>query len=125
MFRELYRGRCIYGQTRWIDRGGTKVKVDVPEREWLMVEAPALRIVREELWAAAHARLERTRQTYVVGGRLGGRPEAGIESRHLLSGFVLCGACQGSMHAIQRTSRRGVARVYYVCNGWRVQRDLP
>jgi hypothetical protein len=24
------------------------------------------------------------------------------------------------MHAIKRTSRRGAARVYYVCNGWRV-----
>jgi hypothetical protein len=24
------------------------------------------------------------------------------------------------MHAIKRTSRRGELRVYYVCNGWRV-----
>src|SRR5262245_5980579 len=24
------------------------------------------------------------------------------------------------MHAIKRTSRRGAPRVYYVCNGWRV-----
>jgi hypothetical protein len=96
------------------------VKQDRPESEWLVVDAPALRIVSEELWRAAHDRLERTRQTYVVGGRLGGRPEAGIESRHLLSGFVLCGVCEGSMHAIKRTSRRGEPRVYYVCNGWRV-----
>jgi site-specific DNA recombinase len=106
VFRDLYRGRMLYGRTRWVDRGGTKVKVDTPEREWLTVDA--------------HARLERTRQTYVVGGRLGGRPEAGIESRHLLGGFVVCGVCQGSMHAIKRTSRRGAPRVYYVCNGWRV-----
>jgi Recombinase zinc beta ribbon domain len=75
---------------------------------------------RKSSGGAAHDRLERTRQTYVVGGRLGGRPEAGIESRHLLSGFVLCGVCEGSMHAIKRTSRRGEPRVYYVCNGWRV-----
>jgi hypothetical protein len=40
----------------------------------------------------------------VIGGRLSGRPEAGIESRHLLSGFVICGVCGGSMHAITRTS---------------------
>jgi len=81
---------------------------------------PRLRIIPEDVWAAAHARLARTRHTYVIGGRLGGRPEAGIESRHLLSGFVLCGVCMGSMHAIKRTSRRGAPRIYYVCNGWRV-----
>jgi site-specific DNA recombinase len=120
VFRDLYCGRMIYGRTRWIDRGGTKIKVDTPERDWLTVEAPELRIVSEALWNAAHARLERTRQTYVVGGRLGGRPDAGIESRYLLGGFVLCGVCEGSMHAIKRTSRRGAPRVYYVCNGWRV-----
>lgn len=120
VFRELYRGRIVWGKTRWVDKGGTKVKVDSPESEWLTLAAPALRIVPEELWQAAHDRLERTRQTYVIGGRLRGRPEAGIESRHLLSSFVLCGACEGSMHAIKRTSRRGRPRVYYVCNGWRV-----
>jgi site-specific DNA recombinase len=121
VFRELYRGRVVYGQTRWVDRGGTKVKADCPSSEWLMVDAPDLRIVDEELWTAAHARLERTRQTYSLHHRRpSGRPEAGIESRHLLSGFVVCGACGGSMHAIRRTSRRGAARVYYVCNGWRV-----
>ncbi len=119
-FREIYRGRYVYGQTRWVDRGGTKVKQDCPPAEWVTLDAPALRIVTEEAWTAAHARLERTRQTYVVGGRLGGRPDAGIEARHLLSGFVLCGRCGGSMHAIKRTSRRGAPRVYYVCNGWRV-----
>lgn len=119
VFRELYRGRIIYGQTRWVDRGGEKVKQDRPPSEWLVVEALALSIV-PPLWEAAHARLEHTRQTYVLGTRPGGRPEAGIESRHLLSGFVLCGICKGAMHAIRRTSRRGVPRVYYVCNGWRV-----
>jgi site-specific DNA recombinase len=103
-----------------VNRAGTKVKVDTSDREWLSVEAPELRIVSEARWTAAHARLERTRQTYVVGGRLGGRPDAGIESRHLLGGFVLCGVCEDSMHAIKRTSRRGAPRVYYVCNGWRV-----
>jgi hypothetical protein len=33
VFRELYRGRMIYRQTRWVDRGGTKVKEDRPEAE--------------------------------------------------------------------------------------------
>jgi site-specific DNA recombinase len=74
VFRDLYRGRMVYGRTRWVDRGGTKVKVDVAEGEWLTVDAPALRIIPEDLWAAAHARLERTRQTYVVGAGSVGVP---------------------------------------------------
>jgi site-specific DNA recombinase len=122
VFRELYRGQIVYGKTRWTDKGGTKVKRDCPESEWLTLEAPALRIVPEELWRAAHARLARTRKTYLrhTGGELYGRPESGIEARHFLSGFVTCGLCGGAMHAIRRTSRRGQPRVYFVCNGWRV-----
>ena len=61
LFRELYRGRIVWGKTRWIDRGGTKAKQDRPESEWLTREAPELRIVSEDQWHAAHARLERTR----------------------------------------------------------------
>jgi site-specific DNA recombinase len=76
VFRDLYRGRIVYGPTRWQDRGGTKVKVRVPESEWLTVEAPHLRIVQEELWRAAHERLDRMRQTYLrsTGGKLWGAP---------------------------------------------------
>jgi site-specific DNA recombinase len=86
------------------------------------LDAPALRIVSEELWRAAHARLDRTRQTYLrqTGGRLYGRPKAGIQARHLLSGFLVCGCCDGAMHAIRRTSKRGGPKVYFVCNNWRV-----
>jgi site-specific DNA recombinase len=122
VFRALYRGRIVYGKTRWTDKGGTKVKRRCPPAEWLTLDAPALRIIPEELWQAAHARLDRTRQTYLrhTGGRLNGRPEAGIESRNLMSGFLVCGQCGGAMHAVKRTSRRGGPQVYFLCNGWRV-----
>src|SRR5262245_45354608 len=108
VFRDLYRGGIVYGKTRWTDKGGTKVKRKCPPSEWTKREAPALRIVSDQLWQAAHARLERTRQTYLrqTGGQLNGRPEAGIESRNLMSGFMVCGKCGGALHAIKRTSRR-------------------
>jgi hypothetical protein len=51
---------------------------------------------------------------------VGRRPEAGIEARHLLNGFVVCGTCGGAMHAIRRTGRRGRPKIYYTCNNWRV-----
>jgi site-specific DNA recombinase len=123
VWRDFYRGRLVYGKTRWIDRGGTKVKVRVPADDWITVDAPALRIIDETTWQAAHARLARTRQTY-NGDRprppAGKRSDPGIESRYRFGGLVRCGVCQGAMHAIKRTSRRGTDRVYYVCNGWRV-----
>ena len=33
--RETYIGRVVWGKTRWVDRGGTKVKVRRPEAERL------------------------------------------------------------------------------------------
>lgn len=59
-------GRYL-GKTRWEDRNGTKVKV--PESEWITREDARLRIVDEALWQAAHARLDRTRATYLRGAK--------------------------------------------------------
>src|SRR5262245_9268605 len=125
IFRPLYRGQIVYGKTRRQTKGGTKVKVAVPEAEWLTVDAPHLRLVSEALWQAAHQRLDRTRATYLrsTNGKLWGRPEAGLESQHLLSGFVCCAACGGAMHAIKRTSQRGAPQRYYVSHTHRVRGD--
>lgn len=123
LFRDLYRGRIVWGKTRWIDRRGTKARQDVPESEWVTLDAPALRIVAEELWNLAHERLTRRRETYLRlnNGRVWGKPEAGIESSRLLAGFVQCGECADAMHAIKRTSTRGAPVVYFVCNNHRVR----
>jgi site-specific DNA recombinase len=122
VFRDLYRGQLVYGKTRNLIRRGKRGKIDVPEAEWITVAVPALRIVSDEVWQAAHARLDRTRSTYLraTGGRLCGRPVGGGEARYLLSGLVVCSVCGGSMHAIKRTGRRGAPRRYYTCNAWRV-----
>jgi site-specific DNA recombinase len=126
LFRPLYRGEIVYGKTRWQQKGGTKCKVRVPEAEWIRVEAPALAIVTDAEWRAAHQRLDRTRASYLrsTKGRLWGRPEAGLEGKYLLSGFVHCGTCGGAMHATKRTSLRGAPQLYYVCRTHRVRGDL-
>jgi site-specific DNA recombinase len=126
LFRDLYRGRVVYGKTRWTDRGGTRVKVDVPEAEWLTLEAPELRIVTEGEWQAVHARLEQTRAVYRKSGRgaLWGRPEAhagGHGTGYLLSGLLLCGACGWGLHATHRTSQRGTPQRYYICTAHRTR----
>jgi len=71
--RELYRGQIVWNKTRRVDRGGTRIKQERPETEWLTVEAPELRIVSEELWRAAGphgggpARLRAPRARAAVG----------------------------------------------------------
>jgi site-specific DNA recombinase len=90
VLRDLYRGRIVWGKTRWIDRGGTKHKVGCPEAEWLTVEKPELRIIDEALWRAAHARLDRPRAAYTgpARGRSLRRPASGVESSYLLTGVL-------------------------------------
>src|SRR5262249_59230212 len=92
--------------------------------EWLSVEAPGLRIVPEELWAAAHARRAKTRAAYLrpKGGQLWSRPEAGLESKYLLSGFTSCGLCGSSLmvaRMVRNKARRWYA--YYVCSAHRLR----
>jgi DNA invertase Pin-like site-specific DNA recombinase len=115
LHRELYRGRVVWNKTKWVDKGGTKVKVDRPEAEWLTVEAPECRIIEDALWAAAGARRDQTRRAYLrwTGGRLWGRPDTGLESRYLLTGLSACGVCGGSLGAKAR--RPGTGGLEYRC----------
>ena len=135
----LYIGEQVYGKTAWCwgDRECTKLgatlksgaaptckkhKYGVPESRWMRASRPELRIVSEELWAAAQKRLDRSRALYLTrtkaSGRLNGRPkvEGGIESKYLLSGFLVCADCGGRMMVTKRTSKRGRPIVYYQCS---------
>jgi site-specific DNA recombinase len=82
--RPIYRGEIVYGTTTKLD-------------------APHLRIVDEVLWKAAHNRLADTRAKHPgvrdAKGRLHGSVavDTGLDSRHLLSGFLRCGSCGGNM----------------------------
>lgn len=123
VFQDLYRGLAVYGRTRWQLRGGTKRKVRVPEAEWVRVAMPHLAVVTEAEWGAAHQRLDRTRQTYLrsTGGRLWGRPESGIESKWLLTGFLACAGCGGGMSATWSFDARHDRKPYYRCNVHRLR----
>jgi site-specific DNA recombinase len=122
LFRETSRDVRIFGKTRWIDQGGTSKKVRVPEHEWIKTEAPEQRIVDEALWQAAHARLAQSRAAYLrnANGRLIGKPEAGLESRHLLSGMLVCGQCGSKLVAVARGQRHTVS---YACYGHRMAKS--
>ena len=83
LYRELYQGRIVWNRTRKRDQWGQKHQRRRPESEWITVDAPELRIVPEELWAAAHARLADARKVYLrdTRGQLWGRPPVGVEAK--------------------------------------------
>jgi len=121
VFNDLYRGVAIYGRTRWKDQGERKVKEDVPAADWVRVDQPALRLVDEELWTAAHDRLAQTRAAYLrsTDGKLWGRPESGRATPDLLAGLSVCGICGASLFVRKRPNKRHPDRVpyaYYGCS---------
>jgi site-specific DNA recombinase len=124
LYRDLYRGVVVWNRIRKRDVWGLKRYLPRPEREWVRLDAPELRIVDDALWAAAHRRLEDTRASYLwaTNGKLNGRAPAvkAIESKYLLTGFAQCALCGGSMMARSRDygSRR---RYSYLC-GYHHQR---
>src|SRR5207245_2507368 len=70
-----------------------------------------LRIVSDQLWQAAHARMKTTAAAYLrhPNGQVWSRPETGLESRHLLVGFMEDETCGGSFFV------RRAAHSYYCC----------
>ena len=62
----------------------------MPESDWIRTTDPTLRLISDDLWRAAQARLDATRAVYLArnNGRADGKPEAGLESKYLLSGFL-------------------------------------
>jgi site-specific DNA recombinase len=115
LYRELYRGRIVWNQSRKRNKWGQQQQHARPEAEWLVVPAPHLQIVSDDLWAATHARLADSRGKYLraTGGRLWGRPRD-LESKYLLTGFARCGDCGGSV--VVRTYAHGRLRApFYGC----------
>ena len=122
--RDLYRGVIVYGKKQRKDRGERKVKVNVPEAQWIRLPAEHLRIVSEDLWRRVHDRIERTKDTYSgrkANGQLQGRREAGLVRRYLLSGFLRCGVCGGNLIVSKRCNQKKQpgkdmkAWAYWIC----------
>jgi DNA invertase Pin-like site-specific DNA recombinase len=103
---EKYNGKWIWNrsETRRDPRTGRRRKFPKPESEWFVNHDETLRIVPQELWSRAHARLREIRRLWP--GRRGRR---GFHTE-LLSGAMVCGRC-GS--AIAKVSGKGGG--YYGC----------
>ena len=117
--RELYIGKVVYGRTRNLHRPDGRKKI--AGEKVVTVERPELRIVSDELWQAAQQRMASARAQYLrtSGGRLYGKPGAGLESKHLLAGFLQCGVCGGNMFFSKKTGKRGRPVLMYACSNRR------
>lgn len=116
LHRPLYRGELVWNQVRKREQWGVKRYVARPEAEWIRVRLPALQIVADELRNAAHARLTRSRATYLRGtnGRRWGRPASGVASKHLLTGMAECACCHGNLTVTSRDFKSH-RRHFYGC----------
>ncbi len=119
LFRERYRGVIIWNRTRKRDRWGQRRRTTRAEADWVRVEAPALEIIDDARWDAAHRRLGAARQLYLKGtnGRRFGRPPVGSPSKYLLTNLAQCGVCGSSMKVRTRSHRHFRAK-FYGCSGY-------
>lgn len=118
--RETYRGVLVWNQSAKRDRWGQQKRQKRAEAEWVRVPAPELRIVSDEQWEAAHARLSATRANYLrsTDGRLWGRPPAGTAAKYLLTGLARCAFCGGGLEMRSRATT-GKRRLYfYSCSSF-------
>jgi hypothetical protein len=65
LFRRTYLGEIRYGTTSKRDVFGQHRVSRRDPKDVLVVPQPRWRIVSDELWAAAHARLAASRRTYL------------------------------------------------------------
>ena len=119
LFRDLYRGVITWNQTRKRNQWGQKQQTRRPEDEWVRIPAPHLMIVTDEVWEAAHARLDAARAVYLKGtsGQRFGRPPIGSASKYLLTNLAQCGCCGSSLKVRTRSHRHFRAK-FYGCSGY-------
>jgi site-specific DNA recombinase len=119
LFRPLYRGEIVWARTAKRDKWGRKHQSSRPEMDWIRRSAEARRIVSDDEWNTAHARLQAVRGVYLTAthGRPFGRPALGDPSKYLLTNLALCGCCGGSLRV--RSRSHGTRRKYfYGCSGY-------
>ena len=88
---ELYVGRLVWNRLRYVKNpdSGKRVSRLNPESEWMSRSVPQLRIVPDEIWAAAKARQQHTRHAVKTAGVIG----VAKRPQYLFSGLTKCGIC--------------------------------
>ena len=114
--RERYRGQLVWGAEGKTYKGGTRIRVEHPERDWVRVQREELRIVSEHQWQAVRDRMERNQKFR------GQRCPTGPRPRYMLTGFARCSECGGPIQVTNGKSGSQIIRVY-MCSWHRDRGD--
>lgn len=99
LHNELYAGRVVWNRRQWLKdpETGKRRYMERPRDEWLVREAPELRIIDPETWALSRQRVagQRQRGAAISAAKKGGRPH-----RSLFAGLLRCPVCGGPMVAV-------------------------
>ncbi len=110
LLRPLYRGVIVWGELQKVERGGTKCRRRRAAEDLITVDAPALRIVPEELWIAVQ---ERFREAKSLSDRYQRKAVfRDKQSDYLLSGLARCIHCGGPIEALGKDYARRKGRTY-------------
>lgn len=101
-----YIGQIVYGQMQFRKDPKTGKRTSVPGDDPLVVEAPDLRIVPQDLWDAVSDRLRSISREMATDPETGLALNRAHRKKFLLSGLLKCGSCGGNM-AIQAKDRYG------------------
>ena len=101
----IYRGERIWNRSQFVKdhETGKRRRFERPESEWVRQEDEAWRIVSDELWQAAQSARGRRNERHLrdAQGRIRrSATGAGARRKRLLAGFLECGECGGSFHAL-------------------------
>ncbi len=114
LLNRKYVGKTIWNTKRKLRVPGTSKRVYRPRPEsWTTLDTPHLRIVSDELFAAAGRRFEKVKRTL---GRPGQESSGLIVGprRYLFSGLLKCAECGGSITLVSGRGRNGADR--YGCS---------
>lgn len=84
---------------------GKRIRIQNPKSEWLIREAPELRIISDDLWQAVQEK--RRAKTSLIGvQRSGGMSRTPESRRYLLSGLMTCGVCGNKIIVVTSSPTR-------------------
>ena len=108
----LYIGQYIWNRSQWVKNPDTKkrTRIERPQSEWIITDAPHLRIIDQATWNQVKQRQrEQTRQTRIKQQSTHRRARTGAGPKYLFSGMLQCGQCGGN-YIITDRYRYGCAK---------------
>ena len=103
---EMYVGKIVWNRQRFVkdpDTGKRQARPN-PESEWVIQEAPELRILDDDLWNAVKARQGEMRTERDESGAADvGKMNYRRRPKYLFSGLTRCACCGGGYSAISAT----------------------